>query len=69
VRAGRGFGVAGIDPDEAEFVTALLGLAASVISNAQAHDAARAANQALDQRLQELRALLDLGRGLGKCRK
>jgi sigma-B regulation protein RsbU (phosphoserine phosphatase) len=59
-----GFGAAGIDPEEAEFVTALLGLAASVISNAQAHDAARAANQALDQRLQELRALLDLGRGL-----
>lgn len=54
----------GIDPGEAEFVSALLGLAASVISNAQAHDAARTANQLLDQRLQELRALLDLGRGL-----
>ena len=59
-----GFSPAGIDPDEAQFVSALLGLAASVISNAKAHDEARAANQALDQRLQELRALLDLGRGL-----
>jgi len=39
-------------------------LAASVISNATAHEATRAANQLLDQRLQELRALLDLGRGL-----
>jgi sigma-B regulation protein RsbU (phosphoserine phosphatase) len=53
-----------VKDEEAEFVQALLGLAASVISNAQAHDRARIANQNLDQRLQELRALLDLGRGL-----
>ncbi|MFN7932947.1 MAG: PP2C family protein-serine/threonine phosphatase [Bryobacteraceae bacterium] len=51
-------------PEEGEFLQALLGVAASVISNAQAHDAARAANHLLDQRIQELRALLDLGRGL-----
>ncbi len=50
--------------EEGEFLEALLGVAASVISNAQAHDAARAANHLLDQRIQELRALLDLGRGL-----
>lgn len=50
--------------EEIEFVEALLGVAASVISNADAHDQAKSANSALDQRLQELRALLDLGRGL-----
>lgn len=50
--------------EEIEFVEALLGVAASVISNAEAHDQAKLANNALDQRLQELRALLDLGRGL-----
>lgn len=50
--------------EEIEFVEALLGLAGSVISNAEAHDQARHANNLLDQRLQELRALLDLGRGL-----
>jgi sigma-B regulation protein RsbU (phosphoserine phosphatase) len=50
--------------EEFEFVEALLGVAASVISNAEAHDQAKLANSALDQRLQELRALLDLGRGL-----
>lgn len=59
-----GLSPAGIAAGEADFISALLGLAASVISNAQAHDAARTANQLLDQRLQELRALLDLGRGL-----
>ncbi len=59
-----GLGPAGISGEEEQFVDALLGLAASVISNAQAHDAARSANQLLGQRLQELRALLDLGRGL-----
>ncbi len=53
-----------MEADEAEFLQALLGVAASVISNAQAHDEARLANTMLDQRLQELRALLDLGRGL-----
>ncbi len=54
----------GLKAEEAEFVQALLGVAASVISNAQAHEQARTANNLLDQRLQELRALLDLGRGL-----
>jgi len=53
-----------IKPEEIEFLQAVLGVAASVISNAQAHDQARSANTQLDQRIQELRALLDLGRGL-----
>lgn len=48
---------AAVARDEDEFIDALLGMAASVVSNAEAH-------QLLDQRLQELRALLDLGRGL-----
>lgn len=55
---------ADISSDDSDFIAALLGLAASVISNATAHEASRLANQLLDQRLQELRALLDLGRGL-----
>ncbi|MBI4902237.1 MAG: SpoIIE family protein phosphatase [Acidobacteria bacterium] len=54
----------GARSEEEEFLEALLGVAASVISNAQAHEQARTANMLLDQRLQELRALLDLGRGL-----
>lgn len=54
----------GLDAEESEFIRALLGLAASVISNAQAHDDAVRTTKLLDQRLQELRALLDLGRGL-----
>ncbi|HBY59035.1 MAG TPA: hypothetical protein DEH78_04390 [Solibacterales bacterium] len=53
-----------VEAEETEFLEALLGLAASVISNAQALESAKHANQLLDQRLQELRALLDLGRGL-----
>jgi sigma-B regulation protein RsbU (phosphoserine phosphatase) len=53
-----------IQAEELGFIEALLGVAASVISNAEAHDRARTANMLLDQRLQELRALLDLGRGL-----
>lgn len=59
-----GLPASGVDPEEQDFVLALLGLAASVISNAQAHDQAVATTRLLDQRLQELRALLDLGRGL-----
>ncbi|MCC6368791.1 MAG: PP2C family protein-serine/threonine phosphatase [Bryobacterales bacterium] len=54
----------GMKAEEAEFLEAMLGVAASVISNAQAHEQARTANMLLDQRIQELRALLDLGRGL-----
>ncbi len=48
---------AALAPEESDFIQALLGMASSVVSNAEAH-------LLLDQRLQELRALLDLGRGL-----
>lgn len=53
-----------IAPEEEESIRALLGLAASSIANAQAHSAARRFNQELDEKVQELRALLDLVRGL-----
>ena len=53
-----------IDPEEAESLRALLGIAASGIANARAHAETRRVNQDLDQKVQELRALLDLVRGL-----
>ncbi|HZH34261.1 MAG TPA: hypothetical protein VEX64_05435, partial [Pyrinomonadaceae bacterium] len=53
-----------ISADEEESLKALLGLAASSIANAQAHTEARVINHELDQKIQELRALLDLVRGL-----
>jgi phosphoserine phosphatase RsbU/P len=53
-----------IAPEEEASVHALLGLAASSIANAQAHALARRVNRELDQKVQELRALLDLVRGL-----
>jgi sigma-B regulation protein RsbU (phosphoserine phosphatase) len=56
----RGF----LEPEEEEFVTALLGLAASSIANAQAHEATVRSNEKLEQKVQELRALIDLGRGV-----
>jgi len=53
-----------LEPEEIEFVKALTGLAASVIANALSHRRAVALNSELDQKVQELRALLDLVRGL-----
>jgi sigma-B regulation protein RsbU (phosphoserine phosphatase) len=50
--------------EEEDFLRALLGLAASSVANAQAHDDAVRSNRSLDQKIQELRALLDLVRGL-----
>jgi sigma-B regulation protein RsbU (phosphoserine phosphatase) len=50
--------------EEEESLKALLSLAASSIANAQAHTEARLVNHELDQKIQELRALLDLVRGL-----
>lgn len=53
-----------IPPEEEASLKALLGLAASSIANAQAHSEARRINHQLDEKVQELRALLDLVRGL-----
>ena len=53
-----------IEQDERDFLDALLGLAASCIDNAQAHDQAVSTNLRLDEKVQELRALLDLVRGI-----
>ncbi len=53
-----------IEEEEAGFLRALLGIAASGIANARAHAQTRQLNEALDQKVQELRALLDLVRGL-----
>lgn len=53
-----------LEDGEREFLDALLGLASSSIANARAHEEAVRANRALDQKIQELRALVDLGRGL-----
>ena len=58
--AARGF----LEPEEDDFVTALLGLAASSIANAQAHEATVRSNEKLAQKVQELRALIDLVRGV-----
>ncbi len=53
-----------IGDEEIEFLRALLGIAASGIENARAHAEANNLNQALDQKVQELKTLLDLVRGL-----
>ena len=53
-----------LEPEEIDFIKALTGLAASVIANALSHRQAVALNSELDQKVQELRALLDLVRGL-----
>lgn len=53
-----------IAAEEEKSLKALLGLAASSISNAQAHSETRRFNQELNEKIQELRALLDLVRGL-----
>lgn len=48
-----------LDESENEFLEALLGLAASSIENARAHHQVVLTNRALDQKVQELRTLLD----------
>ncbi len=53
-----------IEDEEIDFLRALLGIAASGIANARAHAEAHELNQALDQKVQELKTLLDLVRGL-----
>jgi sigma-B regulation protein RsbU (phosphoserine phosphatase) len=53
-----------IAAEEMESLRALLGIAASGIDNARSHAEAQRLNTDLDQKVQELRALLDLVRGL-----
>jgi sigma-B regulation protein RsbU (phosphoserine phosphatase) len=53
-----------IPAEEMESLRALLGLAAGGIANARAHAEAQKFNQELNQKVQELRALLDMVRGL-----
>jgi len=53
-----------ISAEEIESLSALLGLAASSIANAQAHEKTEKFNFRLNEKVQELRALLDLVRGL-----
>src|SRR5499427_3546491 len=53
-----------VGDEEVEFLRALLGIAASGIENATTHAEAHKLNQALDQKVQELKTLLDLVRGL-----
>lgn len=53
-----------ISAEEIESLNALLGIAASSIANAQAHNETRKFNFQLNTKVQELRALLDLVRGL-----
>jgi sigma-B regulation protein RsbU (phosphoserine phosphatase) len=53
-----------VSDEEIEFLRALLGIAASGIENARAHAEANKLNEELDQKIQELKTLLDLVRGL-----
>jgi sigma-B regulation protein RsbU (phosphoserine phosphatase) len=53
-----------LDPEELDFLKALLGLATTSITNAQAHEATLRSNEKLAQKVQELRALIDLSRGV-----
>ena len=53
-----------ISAEETQSLHALLGIAASSIANAQAHDKTQKFNFRLNEKVQELRALLDLVRGL-----
>ncbi|MBI4891488.1 MAG: PP2C family protein-serine/threonine phosphatase [Acidobacteria bacterium] len=52
------------DDAEKEFLEALLSLAEVSIANARAHGEVISTNRALDQKVQELRALIDLVRGV-----
>src|SRR5262249_31614763 len=53
-----------VGDEEIEFLRALLGIAASGVENARAHAESNKLNKALDQKVQELKTLLDLVRGL-----
>ena len=51
-----------LDDEEQEFLRALLGIAASGIANARAHDEARRLNRRLDQKVHELETMLEFTR-------
>lgn len=55
-----------IDAVEREFLGALLGIAATGIANARAHAEATRANHELDQKIQQLRTLVELGRAFAR---
>jgi sigma-B regulation protein RsbU (phosphoserine phosphatase) len=52
-----------LDDADRQFLTALLGIAASGIATAQAHAETKRLNLDLERRVHELRTLLDVGRG------
>ncbi|MGI8671696.1 MAG: hypothetical protein ACR2LU_03715, partial [Luteitalea sp.] len=56
----------GIDLEEREFLAALLGIAATGISNARAHTRAMRFTRDLDRKIQELRTLMELGRAFSR---
>jgi phosphoserine phosphatase RsbU/P len=53
-----------ISPEQQQLLQAMLELAATGVANARAHEEAVRMNRVLDQNVQELRAILDLARGL-----
>ncbi|MBX7220128.1 MAG: serine/threonine protein kinase [Blastocatellia bacterium] len=53
-----------VTPQDQQFLSALLGIAAGSISNAKAHRETRRLNEQLNQKVQDLQALLDFVRGL-----
>lgn len=55
-----------IDQEERDFLDALLGIAATGISNARAHAQATRLNRDLDRKIQELRTLMELGRAFSR---
>lgn len=55
-----------VDPEEQGFLEALLGIAATGISNARAHAEATRLNRDLDRKIQELRTLMELGRAFAR---
>jgi phosphoserine phosphatase RsbU/P len=53
-----------ISPEQQQILQAMLELAATGVANARAHEETIRTNRVLDQKVQELRAILDLARGL-----
>ncbi|MCC6164464.1 MAG: PP2C family protein-serine/threonine phosphatase [Acidobacteria bacterium] len=55
-----------VDDEERAFLDALLGIAATGISNANAHTQATRLNRDLDRKIQELRTLMEIGRAFSQ---